>query len=350
MNTWRKLKENPALWRQYFVREEVLRTIRTFFHHRHFHEVETPLVIAHPPAESYVDVFETTLLDRQRHPTKAYLSTSPEVHLKKLLVAGIGNCFSLTKSFRNMETQSNLHNPEFTILEWYRVGTDYTALMTDVEELIRTLNRCVDAEKADRLIYQGTAVNIAPPWERITVAESFARWAGVDFNAFLDHTKARRIASDKGYHVEEDNTWEELYNQIFLNEIEPHLGMERPVILSEFPGSMAALSKRKSEDPRFAERFEFYIAGLELGDAYSELTDWEEQEKRFHNELEEIKRLGKTSYDFDHDFIDALKVGLPECSGIAVGVDRLIMLLADTASLADTLFFPAAELFEETHT
>ncbi len=345
MKTWRKLKENPQLWQRYFIREEVLRTIRTFFHERQFHEVETPLVIAHPPAESYVDVFETKLLDRQRNPTQAYLSTSPEVPLKKLLVAGIGNCFSLTKSFRNMETQGNLHNPEFTILEWYRVGTDYTALMTDVEELIRTLNRCIDAEKADRLVYSGTFINIAPPWERITVAESFSRWAGINFDQFLDLENARRIARGKGYTVTDENTWEELYNQIFLNEVEPNLGTERPVILYEFPGSMAALSKKKPSDPRFAERFEFYIAGLELGDAYSELTDWKEQEQRFHKELEEIKRLGKTAYDFDHDFIDALKVGLPECSGIAVGVDRLIMLLADTDSLADTLFFPVDELF-----
>lgn len=346
MRTWRKLKDNPELWSQYFIREKVLRTIRTFFYQRQFHEVETPLVIAHPPAESYVDVFETTLLDRHRNPKNAYLSTSPEVSLKKLLVAGIGNCFSLTKSFRNMETQSKLHNPEFTILEWYRIESDYTALMTDTEELIRTLNRCVDSERADTLIYKGHSVDISPPWERITVADSFKRWAGIDFNEFLDLNQARKIASGKGYKVEEKNTWEELYNQIFLNEVEPKLGFKRPVILYEFPGSMAALSKKKESDTRFAERFEFYIAGLELGDAYSELTDWKEQELRFINEIEEIKRLGKTTYDFDQDFIEALRVGLPECSGIAVGVDRLIMLLADVDSIEDTMFFPVGELFE----
>ena len=131
MKTWRRLRENPALFERYFVRERVLKSIRNFFEKEKFHEVETPILVAHPPAESYLDVFETNLLNRHRKATKAYLTTSPEVPLKKLLVAGIGNCYSLTKSFRNMETQSNLHNPEFTILEWYRVGADYRDIMKD---------------------------------------------------------------------------------------------------------------------------------------------------------------------------------------------------------------------------
>src|SRR3989344_5730480 len=136
MTTWRKLKRRPQLWQRYFIREKVLRAIRLFFEDRKFHEVETPLLISHPPAESYLDVFETTLLDRNRRSTKAYLSTSPEVPLKKLMVAGLGNCYAITKSFRNMETNSDLHNPEFTILEWYRVGVDYRSIMDDCENLL----------------------------------------------------------------------------------------------------------------------------------------------------------------------------------------------------------------------
>lgn len=352
MKTWQNLKQHPELWQRYFIREKVITAIRAFFSHQQFHEVETPLLIAHPPAESYLDIFETVLLDRNRHPTKAYLSTSPEVPLKKLMVAGLGNCFALTKSFRNMETQSTLHNPEFTILEWYRIGADYRDIMKDCEELLFFLHTYLirttvgeETKRQETLTYQGKIVSIAAPWERLTVAQAFDKWAHIDFNEFLQEKCARIIAKSKGYAVEKCTTWEELYNQIFLNEIEKHLGNGRPTILYEFPGVMGALARKKKSDPRFAERFEFYIEGLELGDCYSELTDWKEQKARFENELKEIKRLGKTMYDYDRDFITALKVGLPDCSGIAVGVDRLVMLFADAARVQDTLLFPSEELF-----
>lgn len=345
MKTWEKLKTNPKLWDRYFVREKVIKTIRKYFDQNGFHEVETPIVIGHPPAESYLDVFETTLLDRHRHQIPAYLSTSPEVPLKKLIVAGIGNCYSLTKSFRNTEMQSVRHNPEFTILEWYRVGVDYTAIMDDCEQLVLSMLQSLSDDHV--LHYQGASIPMAPPWDRMTVAQSFARYANVNLDEFFDEETAKRIAINKGYTVEADTTWEQLYNQIFLNEVEPKLGFDKPLILYEFPGSMAALSKKKEGDPRYAQRFEFYVAGLELGDCYTELTDWKEQESRFDRELVELKRLGKTKYEYDHDFIEAMKVGLPDCAGVAVGVDRLIMLFTDTTDIADTLFFPVGELVEE---
>lgn len=344
MSAWRRLLDKPELWERYFIREKVVKAIRSFFDEGGFREVETPLLISHPPAESYLDVFETTLFDRNRKPTKAYLSTSPEVSLKKLMVAGLGNCYSLTKSFRNMEIYGKLHNPEFTILEWYRVGVDYKKIMSDCEKLLNRIARSL-SQPGFVLEYQGRRVDLTPPWERLTVAEACATWAHVDLEEFFDIDAARRIAKGKGYNVEAKTTWGELFHQIFLNEVEPKLGRGRPTILYEFPGSMAALARKKPSDPRFAERFEFYIEGLELGDCYSELTDAKEQEERFKKELAEVKRLGKTAYDFDHDFIEALKVGLPECSGIAVGVDRLVMLFADVTDIADTLFFPAKELF-----
>jgi elongation factor P--(R)-beta-lysine ligase len=344
MKTWELLKNDNTLWDRYFIREKVLKAIRIFFEQQSFHEVETPLLLAKPAAESYVEVFETTLLDRFRNPYKGFLSTSPEVALKKLLVAGIGNCYSLTKSFRNMETFSNTHNPEFTILEWYRVQADYKDIMNDCEQLMRMIHSYIYGDKP--LIYQGKIIDIQQPWERLTMKQAFKKFANIEFDEFLNEDNAKIIASQKGYQVESHNTWEELYNQIFLNEVEPFLGKGTPTILYEFPGSMAALSKRKPDDPRYAERFEFYIEGLELGDCYSELSDPKEQENRFQEELKEIKRLGKTSYDYDKDFIHALESGLPSCSGIAVGVDRLIMLFANTTNIRDTLFFPAEELFE----
>lgn len=345
MKTWQRLKQNPSLWNTYFIRERVIKAIRSFFDERKFHEVETPILIGNPPAESYLDVFQTTLLDRSRHETPAYLSTSPEVALKKLMVAGIGNCYSITKSFRNTEMQSDTHNPEFTILEWYRINKEYKTIMDDCEALILHINTALG--HGNILTYQHTSFDLSKKWERTSVKDAFRMWTHVDLIEFFDMEKAKDISAKKGYAVTAANTWEELYNQIYLNEIEPHLGVDTPTIIYEFPGSMAALARKKPGDKRFAQRFEFYIAGLELGDCYGELTDWKEQEARFTHELKELKRLGKTTYDYDHDFITALKEGMPKTSGIAVGVDRLVMLFANVTNIADTMFFPISDLFEK---
>lgn len=345
MKTWQILKSHPHLWQRYFVREKILREIRSFYNTLGFHEIETPILLSHPAAESYIDVFETSLLNRNRQGHKAYLSTSPETSLKKLLAAGLGDCFSITKSFRNTETQSQNHNPEFTILEWYRVNCDYLKIMEDCQDLILTVMKHLDMGTVLR--YQGKSVNMEKPWDRLTVAQAFEKYSGIGKQDLFHNVTLRNIAKLKGYTVLKNTTWENIFNQIFLNEIEPNLGHGRPVFLYEFPSRMAALSKTKTDDPTVSERFEFYIAGLEMGDCYSELTDWMEQEKRFRQELAELKRLGKTEYEYDHDFIDALKSGLPSCSGIAVGVDRLVMLMADVSDIADTMFFPVRDLFPQ---
>ena len=347
MTTWHTLKNNPHLWQKYFLREKIIKAIRLFFDEQEFHEVETPTLIGHPPAESYVELFSTTLLDRKGRATPMYLSTSPEASLKKLLVAGIGNCYSITKSFRNTETGSSTHNPEFTILEWYRVGATYTDIMKDCEKLITHLVRSHVSPLTSRLSlsYQGNKIDLTPPWERISVKDAFQKWAHADLEKFFDIKIARKICQDKEYTVNPKNTWEELYNQIFLNEIEHHLGKDKPVILYDYPFEMAALAAKKKEaDPRYAERFELYIGGLEIGDCCSELTDPTEQEKRFIDQTKEISRLGKTAYRYDKEFIEALKTGLPPCAGVAVGIDRLLMLLTDTTNINDTMLFPIKDL------
>jgi lysyl-tRNA synthetase class 2 len=348
MKTWQKLKTNPELWPKYFLREKIIKGIRSYFDSQGFHEVETPVLVPYPAAESYLEVFETTLFDRNRKPTKLYLSTSPELALKKLMVAGLGNCYSLTKSFRNMETQSNLHNPEFTILEWYRVGASYRDIMTDCENLILyvtkhilpTIKQCTNVT----ISYANQKIDLTPPWPRVSVKDAFQRWANIDLIDFFDIENARSISLNKGYTVSSGNTWEELYNQIFLNEIEPKLPKDAPVFLYDFPGAVAALARKNPRDPRFAQRFELYIGGLEMADCYQELTNWKEQKKRFEKELKEVKRLGKTIYEYDRDFINALKEGLGECAGIALGVDRLIMLLGDIKTIDDSLFFPLVDI------
>jgi len=355
-STWKKLRTNPALWERYFIREKVLTAMRRFFLDRGFHDVETPFITGSLPPESYLDVFETTLLDRNRKPTRAFLPTSPEPFLKKLLVAGIGNCFAITKSFRNTEGQSKTHNPEFTILEWYRVNADYTDIMRDCEELLLFIHTYLLRSKpgsshilsTSQLTYQGKSIDLSIPWERVTVNEAFKRYAHIDLTKAWTKEKLASIVQKKGYSVKREDTWEMLFNQVFLNEVDPHLGRGKPTIICEYPaiGGVAALARKKKDDPRFAERFEFFIEGLELGDAYSELTDWKEQLVRFREEEKAKKQLGKVQHPIDMDFIEALKVGMPPTGGIAVGVDRLIMLFADVPDIAETLFFPIGEMVE----
>lgn len=362
MKRWQQLRKHPELWPRYFIREQVLTAVRTFFEHQGFHEVETPLLTGSLPPESYLEVFETSLLTRSRRSRRAFLPTSPEPFLKKLLVAGIGNCFTLTKSFRNTEDMSLTHTPEFSILEWYRTDADYTDIMRDCEDLVlfirtyllrsgmmastvRNQKQPQDHESTQTLRYQGRTVDISRPWERLSVVQAFKTYAGIGENVLLDPVKLKQAAIKFGYTVDGDSDWEELFNQIFLNEIEPHLGQHKPTILYDYPIALAALARPKPSDARFAERFEFYIRGLELGDAYSELTDWREQAERFRSEQAARKRLGKTVHPVDEDFITALKAGMPRTGGIAVGIDRLIMLFSDARDIADTMLFPPGDLF-----
>lgn len=305
-----------------------------------------PLLAPSLPAESYVEIFETQLLDRHRRAKRAFLTTSPEAFLKKLLVYGSGNCFTITKSFRNTETFSDTHNPEFTILEWYRVDADYKDVMKDTEELFVHVFKTLFPDKKDMVLtYQGKQYDLTPPWERLSMTEAFLRFAYMDLESHLTLSPIKKTAKKKGYTITGTTTWEELFHQIYLNEVEPHLGKHKPTIIYDFPSPMAALAKKKESDPRFAERFEVYLGGLELGDCYSELTDWREQKERFEKEIVTRKQTGKTDYPYDADLIAALKAGLPKCSGMAMGLDRMVMLFADAARIQDVLFFPADELW-----
>ena len=219
--------------------------------------------------------------------------------------------------------------------------------MQDCENLLLHLLNDLGLNKSGKrqLSYQGVLYDLSLPWERISVAEAFDRYAQVNRDELLDEGALLRRAKEKGYQVNAQTTWEEAYNQILLNEIEPHLGVGKPTILYDYPASQAALSKKKANDPAFAERFEFFLGGIELGNAFSELEDAVEQEARMQADLAERARLGKTAYAIDTDFITALQNGLPRTGGIAVGVDRLVMLFADAASIQETLFFPATESF-----
>lgn len=350
--TWQRLREGVADWEPRRVRGRVIKAIRAYFDAAGFEEVETPLLVAAPGMEPYLEVFETRLTQARGAAHRAFLATSPEYAMKKLLVAGMPRLYQLCKSFRNGEEISRRHNPEFTILEWYRADADYRDIMADCEGLLTHIGRALHPDAPTdapvTLTWGGRSVQLDLPWERVTVREAFARYAGVHLDAADTDTAMRAALAAKGYALPPDTTWEQGYHQLFLNEIEPRLGLTTPTILYDYPARMAALARTKPDDPRTAERFEFYIAGMELGNAFSELTDAAEQEARLHAEHAERRALGKVMYDLDADFLAALHAGMPPAGGIAVGVDRLVMLFAGVNSIQDTLWFPAGDLFHDT--
>lgn len=309
-------------------RTKYLRAIRELFWSWGFVEVDTPLIVAKPGQEPYLDPFETRVENAVGHAYPGYLITSPEYAMKKLLAkAALGEApefskiFQLGKVFRNNEDFGGTHNPEFTMIEWYRLGADYHDLMKDTENLIRSL------ASRDTIEFQGKTIDLASPWRRITVEDAFKEFAGRD--------DAIKLA-------EEDES--EFY-RVMLNEVEPKFrDLPYPIFLIEYPASMASLAKKKSDNPRVAERFECYIAGIELANAFSELTDAEEQRTRFQMEQIERAKNSKPVFEIDEEFLSLLP-HIPQASGISVGVDRVIMLLENKTNINDVVFWPCRDLF-----
>lgn len=343
MKTWQKLRQQPRLVAQYLVREQVIDGIRRFFKQQGFHEVETPLLVQSPGTEPYLEVFATELAMADGRRMPSYLLTSPEYAMKKLLVAGLPKIFQVCKSFRNGEGIGPMHNHEFTILEWYRANADYTDIMRDCQQLVvGVVSEVQPAVAMSQFEFQGRVFDLSGEWPRRSVAELFREYVAVNEDVL---TSDELIAAARHHNLTAD-TWDDAFNLLFMNYIEPKLQqMNQPVFVYDYPVQQAALAKRKADDPRFAERFELYFAGIELANAFSELTNANEQRQRFESELALRAELGKTAYKMDTDFIEALTTGMPESGGVALGVDRLIMIAANTPSIKDTLLFPIEEVF-----
>jgi len=337
---WMKLKENRSDWQIFKMRADVIDSIRHFFKSEGFLEVQTPVMSPSLIPESYLEVFQTELKDKLGRKTKAFLTPSPEIWHKKLLAAGSGNIFEITKSFRNTDIGGHFHNPEFTLLEWYRTKADYKDTMVDCENLIREINL-----GKSEINYQGNVIKINGPFEKVSVAEAFERYTGIKVDKLFDREVLKKFVKKKRYRLSGDCSWDDLHNLIFLTEIEPKLGFGKPTILFDFPAQFAPLAKTSSSDPRFKERFELYICGVELADAYNELADPVEQERQLKKEMRLRKKAGMISHPFDNDFIAALRSGLPDCSGVALGVDRLMMIMTDKTDINQVLLFSGEEIF-----
>jgi lysyl-tRNA synthetase class 2 len=309
-----------------------------------YEEVETPCLVPAPGMEPHIHAFRTDFApEGGGAPTPLWLHTSPEYAMKRLLAAGLPRVFQLARVFRNGEV-SPTHNPEFTLLELYRAGTDYGGIMADLEALVEACARALSPDGAPRASRGGAPLDLSAPFERLTVSEAFRRYAGIDLPACAGDAgrlaaAARAAGLDPGAPGE---PFDDVFFRVMLDAVEPRIGRERPCFLVDWPAPMAALARVRRDDPRFAERFELYAGGLELANGFSELTDAAEQRRRLLEEQELRRRLGRPVHPLDEPFLDA--VGrMPDAGGVAVGLDRLLMLLVGAGAIADVLLFPAHE-------
>ncbi|MCZ7592049.1 MAG: EF-P lysine aminoacylase EpmA [Kiritimatiellae bacterium] len=284
------------------LRSRLLHATRSFFHERGFTEIETPVRLRAPALETHIDAESSG---------DYWLRTSPELHMKRLLASGHEKIFQLGPCFRHGE-RGDRHNPEYTMLEWYRANADYTDILADAKALIAGL-----AGESASIVYQGQRIDLLPRWERLTAQEAFVRWAGWDPVAVWD---------------------EERFNLDLVEKIEPAMPRDVPFVLTDYPAPAAALARRKPGNPAVAERWEVYIGGLEIANAYSELIDPVEQRRRFEEAAAQRRALNKKVYPLDEAFLSALSQ-MPPSGGVALGFDRLVMLFADAPTLDGVMAF-----------
>lgn len=305
-------------------------------------EVETSVLQVSPGNETHLHAPRTELMRPDGSRTRRYLRTSPEFACKKLLAAGETRIFEFARVFRDRE-RGDLHLPEFTMLEWYRAGAPYDAIMADTVVVIA---RAAQATGIGTFSFRGRIADPFAEPELLTVAAAFERFAGIDLLSTISGNEGNRAAlagaaCDK-VRVAEDDTWSDIFSKVLVEHVEPHLGQGRLTILFEYPSPEAALARVKADDPRVAERFEVYACGVELANGFGELTDANEQRERFTDSMtEKLRRYGE-AYPLDEDFLAAV-AAMPEASGVALGFDRLVMLASGASRIDQVVWTPPAD-------
>ncbi len=306
MKNWPLARRKNALEQ----RAKIIWKTRQFFSERGYLEVETPHRIPAPAPESHIDAVPSD---------KWFLHASPELCMKRMLAAGYEKIFQICRCWREEERGSQ-HIPEFTLLEWYRAGSDYLTLMDECEELIQAL--AADIGFGEKVTYRSQSILLTSPWERMTVEEAFNRYAKI----------SAKEALKQG-----------LFDEVMVQDIEPRLGIKKPVFIYDYPAERRAMARLKKEDPTVAERFELYMGGVEIANAFSELVDAEEQRKVFQLEMETRRSLGKEIYPVPKRFLAELEEMDPS-AGIALGVDRLVMVFLNAKTIDEVVAFTPEEL------
>ena len=327
-----KIHTNIEHLKDYKIYLKVEEAVNEFLQKKGYLKIDLPVLSPALIPESYIEVFETHF-NYLNNRSRLYLTPSPELFLKRLLAYGIGNCYYLGKSFRNGETTSSLHSPEFMMLEFYKTKVNYMDLADDVLEMLQYItNKIKDSAFAKASSDKQNSKIKFNKWEKISVIDAFQKYSRISEKELFNHKLFFKKAEKKGYQTT-GFSFEDIFSQIYAQEVEPHLGQNGfPTLIYDYPKEFAALAKT-SKDGKTSERFEFYVHGIEIGDCYTELTDWQEQEKRFIIENKRRKKDKKINHLIDKGFIQALKLGLVNCAGIAIGLERLTMIFANVDSI-----------------
>ena len=347
-----KVPKTPPFWlpgvharRRPFLlaRGRIAAALRAWFAAQDFVEVETAALQVSPGNETHLHAFATDLIGPGGERTPLYLRTSPEFACKKLLAAGERRIFDFARVFRNRE-RGALHHPEFTMLEWYRAEEPYQTLMDDCAALMAEAAKAAGTRE---FRFRGKTVDPFAAPERVTVAEAFARHAGIDLLATIaggqgDRAALAAAAKRAGVTTAADDTWGDVFSRVLAERVEPHLGLGRATLLYEYPLPLAALARAKPGSDQVAERFELYACGVELANAFGELTDAAEQRARFEAAMAEKQRIHGERYPLDEDFLDAL-AQMPQACGIALGFDRLVMLATGAERIDQVIWAPVVE-------
>ena len=322
---------NPEVKDVFVKRSAIIASIRTFLNERGFIEVETPIlntIMGGANARPFVTHHNTLDMDM-------YLRIAPELYLKRLIVGGFDKVYEMGRLFRN-EGMDTRHNPEFTTMELYQAYADYSDMMDITEELYKY---CAEKVLGTTLLnYQGEEVDLGKKWERVTMTDIVKKVTGIDFGGDPDMTAIRAQAKALGVELAPDDGWGNALYKVFDEKVEETL--TGPIFVIDYPVEVSPLAKRKPSDPRLTERFEFFINAREMGNAFSELNDPEDQRARFEDQVKKREKGDDEAQMMDEDYVTALEYGLPPTGGLGIGIDRMVMLFTDSASIRDVLLFP----------
>ncbi len=322
---------NPQSREVFINRSKVIEAMRSYLNEKGFLEVETPVMqtkAGGAAARPFITHHNTLNM-------QLYLRIATELHLKRLIVGGLEKVYEIGRIFRN-EGISTRHNPEFTTLELYQAYVDYEDIMVLTEEMIATIARKVFGTM--KLTYQGEEIDLTPPWSRLTMLEAISKYTGKDFATVNDISAVREMAEELGLEVDKKATRGEIINSVFEERVEKHLS--QPVFIIDYPVEVSPLAKRREDNPDFTYRFEAFIVGSEIANAFSELNDPLDQRKRFEDQLKLREAGNKEAHMMDEEFLLALEYGMPPTGGLGVGIDRLVMILTDSPSIRDVILFP----------